>query len=119
MENIKVVVKDLLFVSVDDVMVVDEDEDDIVVVVDVDEEWEDVEDDVKLLFVKFVFVVLLLLVCYDDDVMDLSEDVDDVDDELYGDGIVLKCKSVYFFSYGFFKGRSLGGWDVDEEEVVV
>jgi len=118
-ENIKAAAKDPLFASADDATAADEDEDDIVAVADADEEWEDVEDDVKPSPAKLALAAPSPLARHDDDVMDLSEDADDADDESHGDGTALKRKSVYSLSHGFLKGRSLGGWDADEEEAAV
>ena len=117
-ENIKAAAKDPLFASADDATAADEDEDDSVVDADADE-WEDVEDDVKPSPAKLALAAPSPPARHDDAIVDLSEDADDADDESHADGTALKRKSVYSLSHGFLKGRSLGGWDADEEEAAV
>lgn len=101
-ENIKAAAKDPLFADPTDAAEDDDDED----------EWEDVEDEepppAKLALAAPV-------ASPEKDVVDLADAQHEEEDAPHGESVPRR-KEVYSLSHGFLKGRSLGGWDAEEEE---
>ena len=116
--NLKASAKDPLFADPDDITAVDD-----------DYEWEDVDEAVPKPSPSSVKLAIApppaqvraedaVEVIHDDDDDDVDDDDGDDDDDNDGGAhgeTALKRKNVYSLSHGFLKGRSLGGWDAEEE----
>jgi len=116
--NLKAAAKDPLFADPDDITAVDD-----------DDEWEDVDEAVPKPSPSPVKLAIApppaqvqaedaVEVIHDDDDDDVDDDDGDDDDDNDGGAhgeTALKRKNVYSLSHGFLKGRSLGGWDAEEE----
>lgn len=100
-ENIKAAAKDPLFADPTDAVEDDDDED----------EWEDVEDEEPP---PARLALATPVASPEKDVVDLA-DAQDEEDAPHGESVPRR-KEVYSLSHGFLKGRSLGGWDAEEEE---
>ena len=111
--NLKAAAKDPLFADPDDIAAADD-------MVD-DDEWEDVEEAVPKPSpspVKLAIAPPPAQARAKEDVEVIhDDDDDDGNDDVHGTNAdtALKRKNVYSLSHGFLKGRSLGGWDAEEE----
>ena len=104
-ENIKAASKDPLFADPGDAVEGDDNDD------DDDDEWEDVDDEEPP---PARLALAAPVASPAKDVVDLADEHDD-EDVPHGE-LVPRRKEVYSLSHGFLKGRSLGGWDAEEEE---
>jgi 5'-3' exonuclease len=102
-ENIKAAAKDPLFADPTDAAEDDDDDED---------EWEDVEDEEPP---PARLALAAPVASPEKDVVDLADAQDEEEDAPHGESVPRR-KEVYSLSHGFLKGRSLGGWDAEEEE---